>query len=324
MYVYTYNKRRMSMAKLLLILIVLFPGFAAGQNKDSSLTIYPVLLGDRPMTQIAEVLALMLERGGMSKLEVQDAGGTLQTEFALKAEFAGTPSSGFTEIRGTLVDRDGKTVWSAQITAQDADFKKIQPREPMQCAYLLIERLRPVLNLDNSRRPDAPQGKFSRLMEERSGLPPADERTALKTRQETLKKIAPDIDITILGDNPAGLVAIINADKVSRARVAASEVKLDIKPAPNELRMLWDLARAFRDYVKKNPPETEYSLYAQYLGDLPNGKVGAVHFVVCNRVGDWVIVDMQNNNQEDFRAVAPKSAGDCDKLVAKRLSRYLR
>ncbi len=54
------------------------------------------------------------------------------------------------------------------------------------------------------------------------------------------------------------------------------------------------MAREFRDYVHKNPPETDYVLYADYVFNPQTWEQGFVHFIVCDRKGEWVIVDMQN------------------------------
>jgi hypothetical protein len=49
-----------------------------------------------------------------------------------------------------------------------------------------------------------------------------------------------------------------------------------------------------------------------------------VHFVVCDRAGEWVIADLQNNHHEDFQRIDPKVLEDCDRLVLERLRAQLR
>ena len=56
----------------------------------------------------------------------------------------------------------------------------------------------------------------------------------------------------------------------------------------------------------------------------PDGGAWAVHFVVCDREGEWVIVDFQNDHHGDFQSIDPKTPDDCGRLVAKRLQGYLR
>ena len=55
-----------------------------------------------------------------------------------------------------------------------------------------------------------------------------------------------------------------------------------------------------------------------------DGKVWTVHTIVCDRAGDWVIVDFQNEYQADFNRIAPKSRSDADDLVVERVAGYLR
>jgi hypothetical protein len=84
------------------------------------------------------------------------------------------------------------------------------------------------------------------------------------------------------------------------------------------------LAREFRDYAKKNPTDADYVLYADYVFNPQNWEQGFVHFVVCDRKGDWVIVDFQNSHQADYQSVKPTSRERCDQLLVQRLESYLR
>jgi len=117
----------------------------------------------------------------------------------------------------------------------------------------------------------------------------------------------------------AGLVKLINDAGLCKA--IASKDALLLKTAqegPNEMKKMWDLARDFRDYVKKNPQGADYSLYADYL------MTGYVHFMICDRSGDWVIADLQNSNMPDFRFFDLSTVEGCNKLVVLRLKHYLK
>ncbi len=87
--------------------------------------------------------------------------------------------------------------------------------------------------------------------------------------------------------------------------------------------MLWSLAREFRDYIRAHPPETEYALYAEYAFNPQHANQGFVHFIVCDRKGEWVIVDFQNSHHPDYQSIGITSRASCDKLLVKRLQRYL-
>jgi len=65
-------------------------------------------------------------------------------------------------------------------------------------------------------------------------------------------------------------------------------------------------------------------MLAEYFVNPAGGPVGAVHFVVCEKSGDWVLVDFQNNTHEDFQRIAPKSIEDCDRLAIERLAKRLK
>jgi hypothetical protein len=92
---------------------------------------------------------------------------------------------------------------------------------------------------------------------------------------------------------------------------------------PNEMQVLWLFARNVREYVREHPPGSDYVLFPDYWF-APSGSVWAVHFVVCNRAGDWVVVDLQNSHQEAFQRIDPKKLEDCDRLVLDRLRTELR
>ena len=47
-------------------------------------------------------------------------------------------------------------------------------------------------------------------------------------------------------------------------------------------------------------------LYTDYL--LGKDMVGGVRFALCDRSGEWVMVDFQNDHHDDFRAIEPEVA----------------
>jgi len=100
-----------------------------------------------------------------------------------------------------------------------------------------------------------------------------------------------------------------------------------IPGAPNEQKVLWDTARAVQKFVKENPPKTDCVLFADYRGaklDQNQWKVGYVHLIVCDRQGEWVLIDFQNSHHADFQSIEPKSKADCNRLAVKRLAGRLK
>jgi hypothetical protein len=92
---------------------------------------------------------------------------------------------------------------------------------------------------------------------------------------------------------------------------------------PNEMHILWLFARSVREHLRQHPADSDYVLFADYWF-APNNRVWAVHFVVCDRVGQWVIVDLQNSHQEAFQRINPQNLDDCDRLVLDRFKAELR
>jgi hypothetical protein len=318
---------------------------------DAAITIFPVLLGNRAFPEVGEVLGLFLERGGMEKLEISSQafqrpqaapieqvaaafGGfvrrnAIQTEYALYAEFLATPGAGFTEVSGILVDRAGETVWTDRQTPDSEEFRSQNPKEPMECAILLVARLRQILRFEDPFRPDAPEGRLARIYAERTGLPTQGERASMKKGQELARAKFAGARVALFPILTAGrtdraqaahLAGLLKQQNLANVEVTADQPALEVSDGINEQKRLWDLARAFRAHVRQARPAADYLLYAEYGVDPARERAFFVHFVVCDRSGDWVMVEMLNDHHPDFQTVAPRSADDCDRLVARRLA----
>lgn len=321
-------------------------------GKDASLTVLPVGLGGKPLPQVGEVLGILLEQAGMKNLEIgatefrapeeadpaqiATAFGEFvranppATDYALYADFLGSPGKGFTEVRGVIVNKQGEVVWQDRQTADDADFKRLKAGEPMTCCVLLVKRLRPVLNLGNPNRRDAPKGKLAQRWAQKTGVADDAELKAINERQQAFKKAASKATLVVypvrVGSNSniesaVHLAKLLNDAGLTKATAASEGPQLDIKANMNEQKVLWDMAHAFRAHVQAHPPEADYALFADYLM-MNKDAVGEVHFAVCDRKGQLVIVDYQNDHHDDFNAIRPKSAEDGDRLVLKRLEGY--
>jgi hypothetical protein len=172
-------------------------------------------------------------------------------------------------------------------------------------------------------------------MDQRSGLPPENERAALPERQQAMKQALPGATLLVYparigGDavdkaSAADLAKMINDAGLCKAVAAKQSVLLKASQAdPNEMKALWNLAREFRDFVRTNPPAADYALYADYVFNPQNAEQGFVHFVVCDRKGEWVIVDLQNSHHPDYQSVGVISRDRCDQLLVKRLAGSLK
>jgi len=326
------------------------------KSTEASLTILPIRLAGKPFDRVTELVGLLLEQRGLKNI---DLGKTafepmtnvslerlaesvgqfvkqhpIQTDYALYAEINGNRQVGLNGLRAVVVDKAGLVVWSDQQTPEDIKRQNVEP-EPMGLCVLLSQRLEPEFGLNEQTAKAAKPGKMAALMEERSGLPPQKERDLLPDRQKLMKQAKQKATLVVFGarvqgqqtdpESAANLVEMINGAGLYNAVAANQCVLLKASQAdPNEQKVLWDLAREFRDYTKKNPPAADYALYADYVFNPQNWEQGFVHFVVCDRKGDWVMVDFQNSHQPDYQGVKPTSRETCDKLLFQRLEGYLR
>ncbi len=321
----------------------------------TSLTIFPVSMMGAQHKNVAQALGLLFEKGGFRKLEISEktfrpgkkdetfdqrvnsfgafvAGCKGKTDYALYAEFEGSGKEGVKGVNGVVVDRKGKIVWKDIQARKDPDFKKMKPNCPMSCRVFLSQRLEPVLILaPHSEREK--EGPMARLWAEKSGTPDVKEQEAMAKRQDAFKKRIGKAKVVVfpvrVGEEvdreaAVNLAKLLNGQGLCVAEVAAKEHWLDVEPNSNEMRMLWDLAKQFRSYLEKEPSGAEYALYADYMFSPRDKRVFAVHFVVCDAQGSWVIADLQNEHQDDFNAIAPKSIDDCNRLAVRRLADYLK
>ena len=324
---------------------------------DASLTILPVRLAGKPFDRVTEVVGLLLERQGLKNIELGKApleaanladldrlstavgefvkANPVATDYALYAEFNSNHPGQLDELRAVVVDKTGAVVWTDRQTPQDEAFKKLGQPDPMELSVLLVERLGPRLGLNDQTAKAAKPGKLAALLDQRSGLPPENERAALPERQQTMKPALPGATLLIyparIGGNQTSLpsatniVRLLNEAGLCKAVPADATVLLKASQAdPNELKSLWDLAREFRNYARAHPPAAGYALYADYVFNPQNAEQGFVHFVVCDRKGEWVIVDLQNSHQPDYQSIGIISRERCDQLLVKRLAGYLK
>jgi hypothetical protein len=326
------------------------------EGTRASLTVYPVVMGEEAVTDVAGVLALLLEQAGMKELGLSNAvlrlpaGATFEeapalfgafvrqsppgTEYALYAEFIGDPTTGPKEIRGVIVDKSGQTVWVDRQTASDRALRRARPDCPMDCCVFLAERVRKGLGIPKSARDESGEGRIARRLAKDSPVPDKAEWSALERRQEAMKKAGRSATVVVfpvrLADDEVGqeeaarLAELLNEERLCAAGAVESPWRVKTAHSRNEQKVLWDLARAFQAHVKQNPPEADYALLADYIMRPEERRAWAVHFVVCDRRGEWVIVDFQNGHHGDFQSIDPKTYDDCGRLVARRVQGYLR
>lgn len=330
--------------------------------RGRSVTIYPVVLTtERRIPEsfpirLAEVVGTLLERAGMADIEIAERSFAVSddksleeiwrafgkrvvkdsptTRCAVLSEIA-TDADDINRIRIVVVDRDGKLLFSEEADRESFADSPITPRDPMTACVFLAHRLRMVWNLEDPLREDATQGKMAQRMAERSGLPPQAERKAMKPRLASLKGKADAGTVTVYPvhlwqgwdqDQAQELADGLEASGLFTASVATEILPWNAQGDPNEQKVLWDTARAFREHLRATPSKTQYALLADYgLTPSSAGEPAAnhVHLVLCTASGDWVLVDFQNSHHDDYREIAPKTVQQCTRLALRRLKRRL-
>jgi len=329
------------------------------KGADATLTIFPVRLAGKPFDRVTEVVGALLEQQGLKDIElatvISDPESAtdmahlsakvsefvkqhpIATEYALYAEFNGNMERHKLDgVRAIVVDRSGNIVWTDELTGKDEALQSLQAHpDLMNFSVVLARRLGSQLGLNEETAKVAKPGKMARLLEQRSGLPTETDRAPLADRLKQMQGSRNSLKLLIFparigGDranveSAADLAKLVNGAKLCNAVPATQTVVLKASQAdPNEQKALWDLAREFREYVKNNRSDADYVLYADYVFNPSNWEQGFVHFVVCDRQGEWVIVDYQNSHHPDFQSIKPVSRNDCDKLLVKRLEEQLR
>src|SRR3990172_9461530 len=106
----------------------------------------------------------------------------------------------------------------------------------MTCCVLLVERLRPVLNLGDPNRQDAPQGKLAQRWEQKTGVPDEPELKAMKERQHAFKKAASNATLVVYPvraggksnpDSAIRLAKLFNDARLTKATAASEGPQLD-------------------------------------------------------------------------------------------------
>lgn len=322
--------------------------------QPGTITVFPIVLAGQPSAQVAHVVGIFLERASAPGVELTEATfrpevaadapteatafGTfaqkqaVATDYALFADVRGTPGKGIDEVRSVLADKQGKVVWSEAWKKGDAVFDKRRMHEPMDCCLFVVERLRPVLGLQDPNRRGAPEGKLAARMAEKSGAPSDAERTAMATRLEALRELGTKAKVLVLPprcgkdwskDGAQALAKALTASGLVTAEAATAPVEFSVTPDSNEQAVLWGAAKALQAALKKGPARTDYVLCADFLM-AAEGKAGAVHTFLFDPAGELVWVDFQNSHHADFQATNPTGIDGCAALSGKRAIAALR
>jgi hypothetical protein len=307
--------------------------------------------------EFAATLGLLLEEKGYNKFKVADAYFQfptdttarekraaafgkfvselgLKTDYALGIEFTIDIERSWQEAYSVIVDANGDIMWEDRQGPGDRAFDEDYTGTELGRLELVCSRLMPALGLNKLPKKELAADKKQALREMRAKEPPSQsEFAAMDKRLKTMKEAGASARVLVYparvdGDHTdpscaTRLCKLLNEAKLCQATAAEKGPLIEGSGWPNEVQVLWLFARNVREYVREHPADSDYALFADYWFN-PRGQVWAVHFVVCDRTGEWVIVDLQNSHQDDFQRINPKTLDDCDSLVLERLKACLR
>ena len=321
------------------------------EGPNLSLTVLPVRVGGNPFDRATEFVGSQLEGKGLKNIELGttafDSGNQadmtrvaaslgefvkntpITTGYALYAELNG--QGGVDEFRTIVVNKSGELLCTDRVTPKGDE------RDLMVACIHLAERVATQLGLTEEMAKAATPGKMAAIMAERSGLPPEDETAPLASRQEEMRKAMPQATLVVFSPrarvaentpelgNAADLAKMINDAGLCKAVAATQSLLLKASQAdPNLMKVMWDLAREFREYVRKNPVDADYVLYADYRFNPQMWQAGFVHLIVCDRKGEWVVTDLRNSDHPQYQNIKPTSREDCDKILVEMLRGHLK
>ena len=296
--------------------------------------------------RIAEVVGLRLEQHGMlpgvsaeypetigpddplaevkRKFQTFVEGEAIETDYALFAFFGVKPSKrgpAVARICVALADATGRIVWSKDIT----EIPEGRMGSPLGATVLLSDEIRSASDLKEGDT----YGSMARLMDQRNGLPPKPERDAMDKRFEAAHDSFSEAALSVypfrIWETEKGSVegAEALAEKLTDAGLfRASAVDTDTQlvatrdpDQPSQMKIIWDTARDFRNYLREHPADADYALLVDVT--IPTHHV---HLVLCEGSGDWVTVSLMNSHHPEFQEVDPKTLEDCVELAFRRLT----
>lgn len=349
------NRQRITWRDICFAILVTCGVPLGGVRADErpSVTVFPVSTRPAPFPKdfakrVGTVIATFLEKGGVQKLDVAEqtftppdtdavdeiarafarhvADQNLTTQYAVFAQFEGTPPSGVKAIRLVVVDRTGKVVLAETASENELSKATVPPRDPMTCCLFVGQRLQALWKLDDIQRGNAPAGKMAQFWREDAGVPDDAElermaerlRHFMANRSTSTLTVYP---ITIDGKSSDAatrdLASLLSESGFGKAQASKAAASTKVSGHSNEQKVLWDTAREFQVRLRRERPPTDYAIFAEY--GFQDGRPAYLHAVLCTASGEWVNVEMCNAHHADFRQSAPKTASDLGRLLVSRL-----
>jgi hypothetical protein len=324
------------------------------KGPEASVCVLPIMIAGRPFDRATDVLGVLLEQQGLQhielgrtpftagvKAEMRVLSGSLAAflrtnpiaaDYALYAELNGATLD---EVRAVVMDKAGEMVWADHQTTKDRAFQALGPhRDPMTLIGFLVERLRPPFGLNEGTARKRSHTLEDGLKANSPYAPTRETEGAMSARLKTMKESGAKASLKVLGVRMHGRVSIASASDLAKriteaklfhtATAAHPPVLLEASLADgDQQKYLWAIAREFQAYLKQNPPDADYVLYADYMFNRQRWQEGGLQFVVCDRRGEWVMAELANSDHRDYQRAKPISAEGCDRLLVERLAARL-
>jgi hypothetical protein len=114
----------------------------------------------------------------------------------------------------------------------------------------------------------------------------------------------------------------IEKQGLARVVMASDQINIAAKPGVNQAKMFRSSMTSFGEWVKANPPKTEYALAAEYLM-WRKGTVAGVHVYVVRKDGEFAYGTLLNSHWKEFKEVKPVSVQDATRVAIRKLNRDL-
>jgi hypothetical protein len=319
-----------------------------------SITVFPVTLAGRSSPEVANVVGILLERGGAEGVELSEAAfsrgdgvaaadeasafaawvkqQSLATDLALRVVVEGDPRRGVDSIRTMLAQKDGTIVADEMHAKGSPAFDSANPKEPMDCCVFVVNSLRDRLGLQDPLRGNAKESKLAQRMQQKAGVPDAKEADAMMQRLADLRAAGKAARIRVypsrVGDawsaeSAADLAARIEKSGLCAAVAESEPLRFQAKPSSNQQAVLWGAARSMQQLLREKGSTGDYALVCDFL-PRGEGRFGGVHACLFAPDGSFVFVDLQNSHHDDFQSVDPQSVADCVELASMRVLGALR
>lgn len=328
------------------------------------LWLFPVRVLGRADANVADALGLVLERRGMSDLQVaavpfdakelpwtaipaafgahvraqaqQPAKSgkeeSAKARYALYTEFLGDPQQGPKEVRFVVVDAAGEVVLVDRQTPVDPAFRRTAGRDPdpLGCSALVGERLFELAGWKQVAG-GVRDGAFAAKWQQKSGAPDKNERAAMSKRLAVLRDSIDGHSIAVFPPLWASADEV-DAERLARVVQSELECKAAMAVANGSLSVAPSSNQQQRLYGLAAAVKTaigKQPIEADYalaldVGLAPNGKSGFVNVVVLTRAGELVLADFQNDQHPMFQERAPKTLVEAEQLAIARLRQLLR